>query len=335
MRARQGREPNDDRVETETDAGPALTVVIPTKDRPAMVPEAVRSVLEQVEDVEVIVVDDGSTLENARAISASCSDPRVRVLRNEEARGAPHGRNQGLADARGRYWATLDDDDRWLPGKWAAQHAVLQDHGFPSDLVVVAGIRSSEGERSNEVVPLVRAPERFERLTPLFRRVRIGAFLNTYVVPTSLMRDAGGYDERLVWGEHTDMLIRLAQVGRFAGTDRISVHVDRGHELAGTRVGRNWAKKVEGIRLLLDKHEAAFAREPQLRALYLHALGISQLRVGDRWGAARTFWRVVLIGPGVTRRLRVLAQLVTTVIGGPRLWRWVTQARGVRVDAVA
>ncbi len=131
------------------------------------------------------------------------------------------------------------------------------------------------------------------------------------------------------------MLIRLAKVGRFAGTDRIAVHVDRGHELAGTRVGRDWARKVEGIRLLLDKHRAAFAREPQLRSLYLHALGISQLRVGDRWGAAHTFWRVLLIGPGLARRVRVLGQLVTTIIGGPRLWRWLTQARGVRVDAVA
>ena len=316
------------------DAAPTLTVVIPTKDRPGMLPGAISSVLEQTDDVEVIVIDDGSNAENARIIQTTCSDPRVRVLRNEQAHGAPHGRNQGLAEAKGRYWATLDDDDRWLPGKWSTQRSILEENGFPPDLVVVAGIRSDVGGSSNEVVPEVRGPERYERLTELFRRVRIGAFLNTYVLPTSLMREAGGYDERLVWGEHTDMLLRLSKIARFTGTEQIAVRVDRGHELAGTRVGRDWARKVEGIQLLLDKHRAAFEREPKLLALYRHALGVSQLRLGDRWGAARTFWTVALTAPTVDRRLRGLGQCVTAVIGGPRLWRWLSRTRGLQVDAI-
>ena len=60
-------------------------------------------------------------------------------------------------------------------------------------------------------------------LDELFERVRVRAFLNTYVVPTALMRRVGGYDPRLIWGEHTDVLIRLSQAARFVGVDHVGV----------------------------------------------------------------------------------------------------------------
>ena len=316
---------------------PELTVVIPTKDRPTLLPRAITSVLDQGEDVEVIVVDDGSLPANADSIREICDrDGRVRLVRNEVAHGAPHGRNQGLDLARGRFWATLDDDDQWLPGKWAAQRALLREIEAPDDVVVITGVRGAKtGEPGTVTMPAVRTPERPRSLSALFRRVRISAFLNTYVVPTDLMRAIGGYDERLVWGEHTDVLIRLSKVARFAGVDSVSVLVDRQHELAGSRVGRNWRLKVEGIRLLLAKHEADFTRDPGMRAQYVHVLGVTQLRAGDRWRAARTFAKLAAEGPTAGRRIRGLGHLIVTVVGGPRLWRWMTRVRGTRVDETA
>lgn len=316
---------------------PELTVVIPTKDRPTMLPRAIQSVLDQVEDVEVIVVDDGSTPANAEAIRRVCaSDARIRLLRNEVPHGAPHGRNQGLAVAEGGYWATLDDDDQWLPGKWSVQWAILEECGFPSDLVVVAGVRSVALSGPEPVItPEIREPERLESLPELFRRVRIAAFLNTYVAPTSLMRAIGGYDDRLVWGEHTDVLIRLAKLARFAGSEHAVVLLDREHEQMSSRVGRDWVRKVEGLRLLLEKHRTDFDRSPEVRGLYEHVLGVSQLRAGDRWGAVRTFARVVRSGDSPGRRARGLVHLVTAVLGGQRLWRWVARARGIRAETIA
>ena len=56
---------------------PGVTVVIPSKDRPDLLPRAVTSALSQTfADVEVVVVDDGSQ----RRVSVQ-PDPRVRVLR--------------------------------------------------------------------------------------------------------------------------------------------------------------------------------------------------------------------------------------------------------------
>jgi glycosyltransferase involved in cell wall biosynthesis len=301
-----------------------------------MLPRAVRSVLEQTPEAEVIVVDDGSSPDSAAEIRALYeSDPRIRLIRNERSFGAPHGRNQGLELASGRYWATLDDDDTWLPGKWLEQRAILEADGLPDDLVVVTAVRPMyKGRPGTAYVPGVRRATRVRNLSELFEQVPPAAFLNSYVAPTTLMRSIGGYDERLVWGEHTDVLIRLARVARFAGTDRLGVDVNRDHELSGERVGRDWQRKVEGIRLLLHKHEAEFAAAPSVRAEYLHVLGISQLRLGDRWGAARTFARIVLGSPAVRRRLRALAALLITLAGGPSLWRRLSGIRGLPVERV-
>ena len=300
---------------------PILTVTIPTKDRPALLPRAVGSVLDQVDDVEIVVVDDGSSEENAQRIVSLCDkDERIRLIRNDAPGGAPSARNQGLAIATGRYWATLDDDDSWLPGKWDAQLEILERFGFPPDLVVVCAIKPSLPEPgAARHAPAITEPQRPETLTILFELLPTRAFLNTYLVPTELMRSIGGYDERFIWGEHTDVLIRLWMGARFAGTDFVGVLVDRWHDDAAGRTGRNWGLKVEGLTLLLDKHRATFAQEPEVQRLYRHVLGISQLRAGDRRAAIGTLAKTLLAGPGLKPRARVARHLILATLGSPSL----------------
>jgi glycosyltransferase involved in cell wall biosynthesis len=287
-----------------------LSVTIPTKNRPELLERALRSVLDQDEDVQVVVIDDGSSATNRDRIVELCSDPRVVLHRNDPSKGAPAGRNQGLALADATYWATLDDDDQWLPGKWAAQRAILEAHGSHDDVVVVTAIRPSVEERDvARHAPRLEGVERPASLSKLLDKLPLRVFLNSYVVPTALMRSIGGYDERFIWGEHTDLLIRLMAVARFAGTDHVGVLVDRWHEDAGSRTGRDATLKVAGVSLLLEKHRAVFAREPELRRLYRHILGIAQLRTGDRWGAVKTLGKTAASGPGVKPRVRALGHL--------------------------
>jgi len=85
-----------------------LSVVIPTVDRPTLLPRAVRSVVEAgCAACEVIVVDDGKTPPDA-----SLSDmPGVRVITNTGRKGAPSARNLGVESARGEVILFLDDDE--------------------------------------------------------------------------------------------------------------------------------------------------------------------------------------------------------------------------------
>ncbi len=104
---------------------PLVSVVIPTFNRAAFLPSAVRSALEQtLREIEVIIVDDGSTdatPEVCRALAEA--DPRVRLVRQAN-RGLAAARNAGLAAATADWVAFLDDDDLWVPEALATMRAL-------------------------------------------------------------------------------------------------------------------------------------------------------------------------------------------------------------------
>jgi glycosyltransferase involved in cell wall biosynthesis len=103
-----------------------VSVIVPCYNCARFVREGVDSVLSQTGgQVEVIVVDDGSTDESAQ-ILATYGD-RIRVLTQKNA-GVAAARNAGLRAARGEFIAFLDADDVWLPGKVAAQVGYLRRH---------------------------------------------------------------------------------------------------------------------------------------------------------------------------------------------------------------
>jgi glycosyltransferase involved in cell wall biosynthesis len=88
------------------------SVIIPTYNRSAVVREAIFSVLAQTDpDVEVLVIDDGST-DDTRAAVEEFRDGRVRYFYKTNG-GPASARNFGLSKAGGEYIAFLDSDDLW------------------------------------------------------------------------------------------------------------------------------------------------------------------------------------------------------------------------------
>ncbi len=93
---------------------PVVSVIIPTYNRSNLVKEVVDSVLQQTyTDLEVLVVDDGST-DDTRFVIEGISDPRVGYYYKENG-GPSSARNMGLGRATGEYVAFLDADDLWPP----------------------------------------------------------------------------------------------------------------------------------------------------------------------------------------------------------------------------
>lgn len=123
-----------------------VSVVMPTRNRPRLLREAITSVLRQThQSFELLVVDDGSGPETA-AVLEELDDPRIRWFRRERNGGGGAARNIGLAHARGEYVTYLDDDNLlgplWLRGLvWAFQNHPECDvvygamvHDYPSAL---------------------------------------------------------------------------------------------------------------------------------------------------------------------------------------------------------
>jgi len=106
-------------------AAPLLSVVIPSFNMARWIEAAVQSVLDQtLRDLEVVVVDDGST-DATPQILAAIPDKRLRVVRQTNG-GLAAARNTGIRAARGVFLGLLDGDDTWMPQKAERQVAVLQ-----------------------------------------------------------------------------------------------------------------------------------------------------------------------------------------------------------------
>ena len=123
--------------------GEPLSVVIPCFNAARYISSAIDSVLEQQwPELEIVVVDDGSTDGSADLVAARY--PQVRLIRQANA-GVAEARNRGIREASGRWIAFLDADDLWLPGKLLAQSALLR--ADPSARMVYAAWQVWQSEK--------------------------------------------------------------------------------------------------------------------------------------------------------------------------------------------
>ena len=105
---------------------PLITALVDTYNHEKYIEQALASVLEQglpAAELEIVVVDDGSTDETASIVHKFA--PRVKLVRKKNG-GQASAFNAGFAEARGEMVATLDGDDWWAPAKLATVAEALE-----------------------------------------------------------------------------------------------------------------------------------------------------------------------------------------------------------------
>ena len=111
---------------------PKVSVIMAAYNAAAYIGQALDSVIAQVlEDIEIILVDDGSTDTTYEIMEAYASkDKRIRVLvHHEETAGGGEARNLGMSVATGEYISVLDADDIFEPEMLAHAYAKAQETG--------------------------------------------------------------------------------------------------------------------------------------------------------------------------------------------------------------
>ncbi len=194
-----------------------MSVLLPVRDGARSLHGAIESIVSQsLGDLELIVVDDGSTDDTPGTLDEWAGrDPRVRVFR-QPALGIVAALEAGRARAVGRYLARMDADDVSLPGRLEAQLRLLERRDdlvgcgcgveyFPNEVV-------RDGARRYEAwINGVVSPEQIERA--LF--VECPLAHPTFFLRAEAVAAVGGY-RAVAWPEDYDLVLRLwAAGGRF------------------------------------------------------------------------------------------------------------------------
>jgi glycosyltransferase involved in cell wall biosynthesis len=149
-----------------------VSVVIPTRNRPALLRRAIASALEQSRPpLEVIVVIDGPDALTCADLS-SFPDNRLRVIALDESAGGAETRNTGVRHAAGKWIAFLDDDDEWLPSKLELQLAAAEKAGACSP--IVSGKVLARSSDRTDVWPLYPPAKPYSEYLLVRKRLRYG-----------------------------------------------------------------------------------------------------------------------------------------------------------------
>jgi len=198
--------------------GPVVSVIIPAFNRAHYIGDAVRSILAQtLDDLELIVVDDGSTDESV-AVALASGDPRVRVVRHQGNRGIPQARNSGLTEARGEFIAWLDSDDIARPKRLQEQVEFLKHNPEVAMIGCCAGKISQDGLPASGIrVPPLSSSDIGAWL--LFR----SAFQQSSVTGRATVLKKYRYDLDYPVCEDLDMFLRLAETYPIANMPRVLI----------------------------------------------------------------------------------------------------------------
>ncbi|HTZ95281.1 MAG TPA: glycosyltransferase family A protein [Terriglobales bacterium] len=230
---------------------PKVSVVIPTYNRAAKVQKSVESALAQTfSDLEVIVVDDGSSDNTEKAVAERFGD-RVRYFYQSN-QGASASRNKGIAEARGEWIAFLDSDDEWEPDKLEWQLKTLEQFapqcgGCYTDVRLVNNSETRTffqlAEESYRHTGEIGISEAALKLLVRPGGAGMVICLSSFMGRTDLIKKSGGFDLKLPYSQDSELLFRLAMQTKFCYVNRPLVRFDRSPvEERHVGVSAQWTK---------------------------------------------------------------------------------------------
>ncbi len=220
---------------------PLISVVLATRDRPQLFAEALASVLQQqFRNIEVIVVNDGSSAASVAAYravwdaAAATLGPNFSVhtlVYRPRGHGQSYSLNFGTAQAQGDYVCFLDDDDKWTDTGHLARVALAinaaEQLGKPVDLYMSnqdAWINDGQrvgtlwlGTLAAELAARHRQPDAQGAYTVTVQDLMASTgfcHVNCLTVRRALFEQVGGMDEGIRWECDRDLFLKLIEASQ-------------------------------------------------------------------------------------------------------------------------
>jgi colanic acid/amylovoran biosynthesis glycosyltransferase len=325
---------------------PEVTVSMPAYNAGKYIQQAIDSVLHQDGiEVELLVVDDGSTDDTA-AIVAACSDPRVRLLRNGRRMGIGYCHNVVLRESRSPAIAHVDADDFLRPGALRkvvdalrSDAGVGQAHCYFLD-VDSDGRATRDACRKRWMSFRRNRPPTLDYKTAVVSAAGVINHLRTY--RRSVLEELGGFNERIPFAVDYDMALRVLDRYRIKLVPEYlycrRLHAENTTESLRFKRVRFWVQQYRIRRQLARAKKVHFLSGVQFD---FHKLLGAIVR--DAWQRRRRGVRTAWDRCWVFLRFRVVAPLsailyrtaINRLSWWPLSWSWLGRARGRDATATA
>lgn len=277
-------------------AGPLVTVVITTYNRPEFLKQAVDTVATQeYEPIELVVVDDCSETPAADVLADVSPDVEsFEIHRHDVNRGANAARNTGVELASGEYIAFLDDDDQWDPEKIGRQVETFRTGGENLG-VVYTGRKVMDGDE----VYSVEIPERVEGdITKALLCDNVVGTQSSVMVRADLAKETP-FDEQIPRWADLEWYVSVSKKCEFEAIREplVSYELD-----AHNRISDDYDILLESYRLFTSKYRDLAAEYGWLferKMLGFAAFRVGSATIDDRsYGIARHhFLKAIVLYP--------------------------------------
>ncbi|MEO1045681.1 MAG: glycosyltransferase family A protein [Pseudomonadota bacterium] len=289
-----------------------VSIIIPTYNRRHMVGEAIESALSQTWDnIEVVVIDDGSTDDTVEMIEKRWGKTHNRQMRllQQPNQGPAAARNAAMRASRGDYLMFLDSDDLLLPDAVAELMTALKNGTAQYAMATVAIIDSD-----NQLLdyPIVGVP-----VQPQNGNIFVSfCITNSALYKRSLISAAGAYNRGLLRGEDNELHWRVAVVGGDGEVVDTVVGVRRIHNQCQLSVDLDETDRLDIIAQMLEAFRVWALDSHILHGHVLHYYLRQLLQLATEYGAEGNFDRKAKIlsvlnqqAPG-NQPIRTMAKLL-------------------------
>jgi glycosyltransferase involved in cell wall biosynthesis len=312
--------------------GPFFSVLVSAYNRAGEVERCARSCIAQTfDDLEVVVVDDGSTDETAHVL-ASLREPRLRVIRHEHNRGISAARATAVRHARGEWFVLLDSDWELFPYSLARLREVIDE--LPRGVHIIRSrLRADDGSLQPGCMPtgITGYHERLRWLEELtVRRVSsdAGHCIHRSVFATnSFFEDRRGAMEGL-WETNLARRERSLWLPDILGMQHADAPNSHSRDANPSRlIPRLLLEAPDDLWMaetMLAEHGAELARyAPHTRRSLMERAATQAFLTGDRRRGVRHTWRAARAG---SRHSKVWITLGLGFVG-PRALAYAKLAR--------
>lgn len=284
---------------------PKVSVIIPAYNHAVYLPDAIDSVLGQTyRDVEILVIDDGST-DDTRRVAAAYGDAIIYIY--QENRGLSAARNTGIDSATGQLIGFLDADDFYDPRFLETMVSILD---AEEDLAAAyCGFRFVDCAKQ----PAYQTGSRAVPSERLYQTLLDGNFLAVHCVLArrAMFAQLGSFDESLTACEDWDVWLRLARSATVKGIDEILVY----YRMAEGSLSRDPDGMLKHRLLVLEKQlgpvtSDSAEMERRARARAYTATAFEYLQGGAEDRAVECFERAVELYPHLLGELETFYELV-------------------------